>query len=829
MMPFWLAVSCAENVLENTMAQQKDEPVAMLKATLEQSTKTTVVDGGPIVFWEQNEQIKVSNGTSSAVFTSTNTELATTVEFVPGDVDFKIDSEIWAVYPAEAALEFQSESVTVFIPSEQTARAGSFDKGMNISIARSTSSELQFFNVCGGVRFKVEKEGLRKIQIGGVNGETLAGKATVSFVNGEPCVQSVADGTRLITVKAPGREAFVPGEWYYVNALPAALPNGLDIYFYGDGIYGKRELTQSLNVKRSVFGSLSKADSGVDFEDTILHSDISKPEESGLEFVEFINDSTLVVKAHDGVVPKQGQLLTSGPTDQFPYGLCVEAESVEMQSKAEASIATKGEVPEWVVFVIHVANPGTALVDALLSTVNVDIHEDKPFELVEASDMDGNNVEVQKKSGGYTVLNNTFNLYKDKDTGSKISLTPNITIYPDYLKYDIVIEDGNINCLNFDIKFDTELYAKLDIKINMAHNKNDDMIPLWSYIFAPIPAGPLVFTPLFTVYAQVKADASVTLTYVPFYVTGTLQGGFKYDGEDIHPYENEGYFKGNNWRCFQPNETFDKELKLKGEEKIDIGLSLSVGLYGCNYIGRIGDKYKAKEGFFSKITKYSKDFLALEAKCYLEERLSAQFEYSEIADHLFVHDIANCTSNDIYHYNDKVDAGLFFGTMGQFDVLGHGFDIWDLKDGKGVPILSFKKYSRSLLLADYDDVSMDIKNEQLVFSATKFPPLLGYKVIPERYCGFCYNEVGHNSLKFISCEPHLDPVLNNRWAERIEGGIPLSSLVPGSTYTVYPYSYLGEAAYQYFLYNFRKGKTFKYTLDGNISNTNLPDIPGEDL
>ena len=126
----------------------------------------TIVEGETHVYWEPGDEIKVFVGTESGKFTTDITESAATATF-NGSLDVSAGADIWAVYPFQEAAAFADGTVTTVLPAAQVARAGSFEKDLNPAIAHSTTAELQFRNVAGGVKFCVSKTGITKVTFKG--------------------------------------------------------------------------------------------------------------------------------------------------------------------------------------------------------------------------------------------------------------------------------------------------------------------------------------------------------------------------------------------------------------------------------------------------------------------------------------------------------------------------------------------------------------------------------------------------------------------------------------------------------------------------------------
>lgn len=239
-----------------------------------EDTRTILQEDGTSVWWEPGAQINVFfSEKASGKFTSTNSQAQAIVDFqgslpiVVGSVETENPPHsYWAVYPYDAANTCDGESVTLTIPSAQTAVEGTFANKMFPSIATSTNFYLAFYNICGGVRFSVANEGIASVTFKANNGESLAGKVKVGF-DGVPIVKSVVEGTSEVVVNAP-EGGFVPGKYYFTALLPQTLSKGVSLEFKkSDGKIASTSLDQSITINRSRFGKMDEKDKELEFND----------------------------------------------------------------------------------------------------------------------------------------------------------------------------------------------------------------------------------------------------------------------------------------------------------------------------------------------------------------------------------------------------------------------------------------------------------------------------------------------------------------------------------------------------------------------------------
>ena len=258
---FVLAACSRETVIEVPVG----EMVITAKTETSASTRT-VVEGETHVYWEPGDEIKVFSGGKSGKFATDITEFSATAEF-KGALNVDDGADIWAVYPYFQDAIFSGETISTVLPSEQVARSGSFGKDMNLAIAHSTSSTLQFYNVGGGVRFSLSQDGISEVVLEGLKGEILAGKVKVGFQDGNPFIQEITDGKTSITITPPNGEAFKKNAWYYIVAIPGALESGFTFHFRKASdpslVIPSSSYPKNVVIKRSCYGILTHIDKGM--------------------------------------------------------------------------------------------------------------------------------------------------------------------------------------------------------------------------------------------------------------------------------------------------------------------------------------------------------------------------------------------------------------------------------------------------------------------------------------------------------------------------------------------------------------------------------------
>lgn len=226
------------------------------------SSKTVLLGDGS-VYWSPMDSISLFCGELGVQLIADNTEPVATATFSGALDGFLPDgtSEFWAVYPYDYKNTFDGQAITLVLPDKQVARAGTYAPGLFPSMARSTDYTLQFYNLCGGVKFSVAGEGIESVVFKGNNGEILAGQVQAAFdAEGKPLVTEVVKGVAELQLDAP-EGGFEVGKWYYIVSLPVTLSAGYTMTFLSNNeVVAERSTTDHTTIKRSIWGRLTEAD-----------------------------------------------------------------------------------------------------------------------------------------------------------------------------------------------------------------------------------------------------------------------------------------------------------------------------------------------------------------------------------------------------------------------------------------------------------------------------------------------------------------------------------------------------------------------------------------
>ena len=245
----------------------------VLTASAEPSPGTrTIIQGDKSIWWEAADEIKLFFGSEGARFVSTNTEPAAKAEFrgslnvLTGfDENEHGEGQFWGLYPYREDAVSDGSSVTTTLPVTQQGREGSFEKNSYISLGCSPGLSMAFWGVCGGLRFTLTQDGIRKVTLKARGGESLAGRIRIVFSDGVPAITSTSGSSDTVTLLPPSGETFKTGVWYYIIALPGTLSQGYSLTFVKGSRVAERVSGSSVTIKRKTFGSIAEADKGLEF------------------------------------------------------------------------------------------------------------------------------------------------------------------------------------------------------------------------------------------------------------------------------------------------------------------------------------------------------------------------------------------------------------------------------------------------------------------------------------------------------------------------------------------------------------------------------------
>ena len=279
-LPLLALVSCQREEIESIQdSPAKGQEIKIIAGfgDADLSTRTTISSNGK-VFWSPGEAINIFYGpsgeSSGSKFVSQNTEAASTVVFTGTITAFTGITEagdplsFWGVYPYSESNRCDGSSVVLELPVVQNAVEENFEDNTVPMVAQAPGLALPFYNVCSMIRFSLVNSDIMMVKVRGNNGETVAGRVSVSMGSDGKPVWSDTDGegSKSVTLNAPSGGTFEAGKFYYIAILPGEYTNGYTMEFYtSDGRYGKRVRGSSITFNRNESTKQSDRDQGVTF------------------------------------------------------------------------------------------------------------------------------------------------------------------------------------------------------------------------------------------------------------------------------------------------------------------------------------------------------------------------------------------------------------------------------------------------------------------------------------------------------------------------------------------------------------------------------------
>ena len=92
-------------------------------------------------------------------------------------------------------------------------------------------------SICCGIRFNIRLSGVTKVEVESVDGNPLAGTASIKKdAQGKPTVNDIENASTIITFSTADKSGFTPGKDYYISTLPCDLYGGYRLSIYRDGL-----------------------------------------------------------------------------------------------------------------------------------------------------------------------------------------------------------------------------------------------------------------------------------------------------------------------------------------------------------------------------------------------------------------------------------------------------------------------------------------------------------------------------------------------------------------------------------------------------------------
>ncbi|MBO5816025.1 MAG: DUF4855 domain-containing protein [Bacteroidales bacterium] len=220
-------ISCTGAEEEFSTLRTK-EFTCLLENSDSPATRTALGPGNAIL-WDNNDYIKVysANNTAGTVFTDITLENQGRKATFKGMTE-SADS-YFAVYPASSGSGFdpQNNTISVRIPTQQKATAGSFADNANTSVAKTAEDDLYFKNIGAVLAIKCPTAYASSLILRSSDkGIAMSGESEIDYSDGEPTVEEITDGVNYINLTDLGSSSY--GKTYYLTAYPGDY-KGFDI------------------------------------------------------------------------------------------------------------------------------------------------------------------------------------------------------------------------------------------------------------------------------------------------------------------------------------------------------------------------------------------------------------------------------------------------------------------------------------------------------------------------------------------------------------------------------------------------------------------------
>lgn len=249
-----LFAGCVNEIVSNEQNGQEPQvnlvPVTFQAGSEEDSDADTKVTLGGVdnksVLWTKDDQIKVFDKTENDLPAFTvSSGAGTTFAAISGSVSEGATGNFYAMYPYQADATFTSATtlgsetvvdgyMTMVVPSEQKAVAGSLDPAAFIGVGQCTDgTRFNFKNATAFVKFQLNSadvDGLETVSFSGNSLGSVAGKINIGFNASGNVVQTIVSGggVQYITLSKP------EGGWksevdYYFAIRPLKFADGFTI------------------------------------------------------------------------------------------------------------------------------------------------------------------------------------------------------------------------------------------------------------------------------------------------------------------------------------------------------------------------------------------------------------------------------------------------------------------------------------------------------------------------------------------------------------------------------------------------------------------------
>lgn len=251
-----------------------DAPVQCkgVRASIDADTKVALCDEttGELT-WISGDAIAfagMADNTQKVLKLSTK-NTAAVATFMPQEEDTQVFENLVApylgLYPYDSEAVFDIESGSVEGTLVQNQKANEIESsGRILPLALVAMSQdrdnLNFYNVCSGIRFTVTSSDIVKVVFSGNDGEILAGKFK-AIVGSDNEISVEAKGLEETSIVLESSDGLVPGNMYYITFLPTEFTSGFKFEFEDKNGHKLTTICDiSKDVPRAIYGTIREAD-----------------------------------------------------------------------------------------------------------------------------------------------------------------------------------------------------------------------------------------------------------------------------------------------------------------------------------------------------------------------------------------------------------------------------------------------------------------------------------------------------------------------------------------------------------------------------------------
>lgn len=246
-------------------------------------TKTALTSDYNVI-WTSGDQISVFANGNNSQFTASNIR-ASESGLEDGVATFEgmatAADVYYGVYPYNESATISETIVSTVLPTDQTAVAGSFAVGSNISVAKAAEEDvLQFRNAGAIVGLTVNGEGISAIRLQSADGTAAMSGAVTVDVSGDTPVMALASGAvnhvRLVAEQPSDDNpdatgTLTSGSTYYFVVAPGEY-SGLQLVFENAGLDATYTTTTSETVTVERNGNKNLGEFTIEKDDWIVNT-----------------------------------------------------------------------------------------------------------------------------------------------------------------------------------------------------------------------------------------------------------------------------------------------------------------------------------------------------------------------------------------------------------------------------------------------------------------------------------------------------------------------------------------------------------------------------